>query len=107
MLTLKIVEDPSNKKVASEASVDVLFVAFNKFLKMAWRDQMGPVINAQTLATIEQKAGKLNYSLICFTAALPLGDFEVYVKMTFSELAPQNRRSFRAIIRLLAELVIR
>ena len=52
-------EDPSNQKIASEVSVDVLFVAFNKFLKMAWKDQMGPVISAQNLAAIKQKAGVL------------------------------------------------
>ena len=104
-------EDNSNQKIASEVSVDVLFAAFDKFLKMAWKDQMGPVISAQTLATIEQKAGelyqhyKVKSPLTCYIAALSPGDFEDYVKTTFNEMAPQNRRSFRAIIRLLAELV--
>lgn len=88
------IENPLDTRAASEASVDVIFVAFEKFLRMAWKDQMGQVMSMQTLDSLQEKALKM----------YP-GDFADYVKMVFGEMAPQNRRAFIAIIKLLADLL--
>jgi hypothetical protein len=88
------IEDPFDMRSASEVSVDVIFVAFEKYLRMAWKDQMGQVISLQALDALQEKALKL----------YP-GDFLDYVRMVFGEMAPQNRRAFIAIIKLLADLL--
>ena len=88
------IENPLDIRAASEVSVDIIFVAFEKYLRMAWKDQMGQVMSPQTLDALQEKALKL----------YP-GDFADYVKMVFGEMAPQNRRAFIAIIKLLADLL--
>jgi hypothetical protein len=88
------IENPFDQRAAEEVTVDVLFVAFEKYLRMAWRDQMGQVMSVQTLDSLQEKALK----------AFP-GDFADYVRMVFGEMAPQNRRAFIAIIKLLADLL--
>jgi len=88
------IENPFDQRTASEVSVDVLFVAFEKYLRMAWKDQMGQVMSLSTLNALQDKALKM----------FP-GDFAEYVKMVFGEMAPQNRRAFIAIIKLLADLL--
>ena len=88
------IENPFDNLTAAEASFDVLFVAFEKFLRMAWKDQMGQVMSVETLDALQEKALKL----------FP-GDFVDYVRMIFGEMAPQNRRAFIAIIKLLADLL--
>ncbi|KAH0569232.1 hypothetical protein GP486_000049 [Trichoglossum hirsutum] len=86
-----LMEDPSGVQATSEIAVNVLFTAFEKFLKLVWKEQMGPVISLQTLTIIQDKSGVL----------LP-GDFEDYFKITFGNMPPQNQRAFKAIIKLLA-----
>ena len=88
------VENPFDQRAGSEVSVDILFVAFEKYLRMAWKDQMGPVMPLQTLEALQERALKL----------FP-GDFADYVRLVFDEMAPQNRRAFIAIIKLLADLL--
>jgi len=88
------IENPFDNRPASEASVDVLFVAFEKYLRMAWKDQMGQVMSSQTLDELQERALKL----------MP-ADFADYVRLVFGEMAPQNRRAFIAIIKLLADLL--
>lgn len=88
------IENPFDNRASSEVSVDVLFVAFEKYLRMAWRDQMGQVMSVQTLDALQEKALK----------QFP-GDFADYVRTVFGEMAPQNRRAFIAIIKLLADLL--
>ncbi len=53
-----LVEDPSKYQVAAEVAVDALFVAFEKFLNVAWKDSMGPVITAKMLHSIQDKSSK-------------------------------------------------
>ena len=43
---------------------------------------------------------------LVFTDTLPPHAFEEYFKMMIGEIAPQNRRAFAAIIKLLAEYVL-
>ncbi|KAF4632107.1 hypothetical protein G7Y89_g6022 [Cudoniella acicularis] len=88
------IENPFDQRAASEVSVEVLFVAFEKYLRMAWKDQMGEVMSSQTLDSLQERALKL----------YP-GDFADYVRMIFGEMAPQNRRAFISIIKLLADLL--
>lgn len=88
------IENPFDNRPASEASVDVLFVAFEKYLRMAWKDQMGQVMSSQTLDELQERALKL----------IP-AEFAEYVRLVFGEMAPQNRRAFIAIIKLLADLL--
>jgi hypothetical protein len=88
------IENPFDQRAASEVSFDVLFVAFEKYLRMAWKDQMGQVMSLATLDALQDKALKM----------FP-GDFAEYVKLIFGEMAPQNRRAFIAIIKLLADLL--
>jgi hypothetical protein len=89
-----LIENPFDSRAASESSVEVLFVAFEKYLRMAWKYQMGQVMSIQTLDALQDKALKL----------FP-GDFADYVRIVFGEMAPQNRRAFIAIIKLLADLL--
>jgi hypothetical protein len=89
-----LIQNPSDTRAASEVSIDILFVAFEKFLKIAWKDQMGPVMTLQTLQALEEKSLKL----------FP-GDFADYLKLLFGDMAPQNRRAFVTIVRLLADLL--
>ncbi|TVY50618.1 Rho guanine nucleotide exchange factor gef2 [Lachnellula cervina] len=88
------IENPFDNRASSEVTVDVLFVAFEKYLRMAWKDQMGQVMSLQTLDALQERS--LNQ--------YP-GDFADYVRMVFGEMAPQNRRAFIAIIKLLADLL--
>ncbi|KAL2070272.1 hypothetical protein VTL71DRAFT_13298 [Oculimacula yallundae] len=88
------IENPFDNRPASEASVDVLFVAFEKYLRMAWKDQMGQVMSSQTLDELQERALKM----------MP-ADFAEYVRLVFGEMAPQNRRAFIAVIKLLADLL--
>ncbi|KAG9230817.1 hypothetical protein BJ875DRAFT_518784 [Amylocarpus encephaloides] len=88
------IENPFDQRAASEVSVDILFVAFEKYLRMAWKDQMGQVMSSQTLDGLQDRALKL----------FP-GDFVDYVRMIFGEMAPQNRRAFISIVKLLADLL--
>ncbi|KAI9774280.1 MAG: hypothetical protein M1840_004174 [Geoglossum simile] len=85
-----LMEDPSGIQAASEVAVDIFFAAFEKFLKLAWKNQMGPVISVQTLKAIQDKSDVL----------LP-GNFEDCFKMILGNMEPQNRRAFKAIINLL------
>ncbi|KAI9053129.1 hypothetical protein LZ554_003396 [Drepanopeziza brunnea f. sp. 'monogermtubi'] len=88
------IENPFDNRPATEASVDVLFVAFEKYLRLAWKDQMGQVMSAQTLDELQERALKL----------MP-AEFADYTRLVFGEMAPQNRRAFIAIIKLLADLL--
>ncbi|RFU32066.1 hypothetical protein B7463_g4242, partial [Scytalidium lignicola] len=88
------IENPFDNRPAEESSFEIIFVAFEKFLRLAWKDQMGSVMSLETLDALQEKALKL----------FP-GDFADYVKMVFNEMAPQNRRAFIAIIKLLADLL--
>jgi hypothetical protein len=88
------IENPFDTRTASEVSVDILFAAFEKFLRMAWKDQMGPVVTIQTLQALQEKALKL----------YP-GDFVDFIRLVFGDMAPQNRRAFIAVVKLLADLL--
>ncbi|KAF1943041.1 hypothetical protein EJ02DRAFT_453756 [Clathrospora elynae] len=89
-----LLENPSNLDLAGQSSVDVLFAVFEKFLSVAWKERMGPVLSHATLVSLQMRSDSM----------YP-GEFEEFFRTTFSELAPQNQRALRAIIHLLAELL--
>ncbi|KAF7869971.1 hypothetical protein EAF04_004755 [Stromatinia cepivora] len=88
------IENPFDTRAASETSFDVIFVAFEKFLRLAWKEQMGSVMSLESLDALQERSINL----------YP-GDFNEYVRLIFGEMAPQNRRAFIAIIKLLADLL--
>jgi hypothetical protein len=89
-----LLENSSNLDVAAQSSVDVLFAAFDKFLNIAWREKMGPILTHATLVSLQKKSDSM----------YP-GEFEEFFRTTFESLAPQQQRSLRAVIKLLAELL--
>lgn len=89
-----LLEDPNMMVIAAQAPVDVLFAAFEKFLNVAWKEQIGAVIPYETMEEIQLKAETL------FPA-----DFDEYFASTMRTLAPQNQRAFKGIMRLLADLL--
>lgn len=51
------VEDPSRLQAAAEVSVDILFAAFEKFLKIVWREHMGPLLAVNVIRGLQSKFG--------------------------------------------------
>ncbi|KAI1163719.1 hypothetical protein F5B18DRAFT_308238 [Nemania serpens] len=90
----RLIENPSDIESAPDITADVVFVAFEKFVRIAWRNQMGPIITTKALDALQERASK----------KLP-GDFADFVHYLFADMAPQNRRAFTALIKLLAELL--
>ncbi|RKF64925.1 putative rho guanine nucleotide exchange factor gef2 [Erysiphe neolycopersici] len=88
------IENPEDQRIASEATIDILFAAFKKYLRIAWMEQMGDVVPQQTLDELQLQALRL-----------VSGDFAQYVRLILSEMTPQNRRAFISIIKLLADLL--
>ncbi|KAJ5227009.1 uncharacterized protein N7469_007015 [Penicillium citrinum] len=89
-----LLEDPSKLQAAAEVPVDTLFVAFETFMKNAWSDSMGPVLDLQSLRTLQSQ----------FDTMFPR-DFDESFRKFLADTSPQNRRALAAIIRLLAELL--
>ncbi|KAG5948677.1 hypothetical protein E4U53_006183 [Claviceps sorghi] len=90
----RFIENPSEYEFAADMGAEVVFVAFEKFLHIAWADQIGPVMTMQAMNTLLERANK----------RVP-GDFADFVNYLFKEMAPQNRRAFIAVIKLLADLL--
>ncbi|KAK8127623.1 Rho guanine nucleotide exchange factor gef2 [Apiospora sp. TS-2023a] len=90
----KLIESPFDIDTNSDLTTDVVFVAFEKFVKIAWREQMGPIMSTKALDALQARAAK----------RMP-GDFADFVHFLFSDMAPQNRRAFTALIKLLADLL--
>lgn len=90
----RLIESPFDLDAASDLPADVIFVAFEKFLRIAWTERMGPIMTIQALDTLQARANR----------KVP-GDFADFVNYLFSDMAPQNRRAFTALIKLLADLL--
>ncbi|KAI8942733.1 hypothetical protein NX059_000779 [Plenodomus lindquistii] len=89
-----LLENPANLDLAGQSSVDVLFAVFEKFLQVAWKERMGPVLSHATFVSLQMRSD-----------SMPPGDFEDYFRITFNQLMPANQRALRAIMHLLAELL--
>ncbi|KAH8912929.1 hypothetical protein BR93DRAFT_948993 [Coniochaeta sp. PMI_546] len=90
----RLIESPYDLDASNELSTEVIFAAFEKFVRIAWREQMGPVMTSQCLNALQIRASKR-----------VVGDFADFVKFLFGDMAPQNRRAFTALIKLLADLL--
>jgi hypothetical protein len=88
------IEMPWDTRLAEENGVDVIFVAFEKYLHMGWKDQMGQIMSRETLEALQERALRLYH-----------GDFSAYVRTVLGDMAPQNRRAFIGLIKLLASLL--
>ena len=89
-----LLEDPSRLQAPAEASVDVLFAAFEKFLKRAWKDRMGPLVPAHVLEDM----------LASFDRGRPVL-FSQQFKKSLEDLSPQNKRAFSTTVHLLSDLL--
>ena len=89
-----VLEDPNMMVLAAQAAVDVLFAAFEKFLNVAWREQIGQLLPYSVFLDIQTKAETL----------FPT-DFDQYFRAALSALPPQNQRAFKGIMKLLADLL--
>lgn len=90
----RLIESPYDLEASSEVTAETVFVAFEKFVRIAWREQMGPVMSTQHLDLLLERASR----------RVP-GEFGDFVRYLFNEMAPQNRRAFTALIKLLADLL--
>ena len=89
-----LLEDPSRLQAPAEASVDVLFAAFEKFLRRAWKDRMGPLVPASVLEDM----------LASFDTGRPVL-FSQEFKKSLEDLSPQNKRAFSTTVHLLSDLL--
>jgi hypothetical protein len=89
-----MLEEPVNPELAAQVSVDVLFSAFEKFVRIAWQDKMGPVISVNAWKAIEAKLDSFQP-----------GDFEDTFRLKFNDMSPQNQRALKSIIKLLVDLL--
>ncbi|KAJ5408909.1 hypothetical protein N7509_002792 [Penicillium cosmopolitanum] len=89
-----LLENPTKLQAAAEVPVDTLFVAFETFMKNAWKDSMGAVLDVPSLGRLQNQFDKM----------FPR-DFDEEFRKFLAETSPQNRRALAAIIRLLAELL--
>lgn len=89
-----LMEDPSRLQPAAEVSVDVLFAAFEKFLRRGWRERMGPLIPPNVIQNLQAS----------FDSGKPTV-FAQQVKKALEDMSPQNRRAIAATVRLLADLL--
>ncbi|ROW14058.1 hypothetical protein VPNG_04188 [Cytospora leucostoma] len=90
----RLIESPFDLEASSEVNTETVFVTFEKFVRIAWREQMGPVMSSQHLDLLLERASR----------RVP-GEFGDFVRYLFNEMAPQNRRAFTALIKLLANLL--
>lgn len=89
-----LLEEPGRLQVAAEASIDVLFAAFEKFLKRAWREGMGQLLPTNILQSMQS----------AFDAGKPVM-FKQQVRRSLENMSPQNNRAFAATIKLLLDLL--
>ncbi|PFH60038.1 hypothetical protein XA68_11522 [Ophiocordyceps unilateralis] len=91
----RLIESPFDFEAATaDVGTNAVLAAFEKFLGFAWTGQIGPVMTKQALDSLQERANK----------KVP-GHFADFVQYLFREMAPQNRRAFTALIKLLADLL--
>ncbi|KAI0482211.1 hypothetical protein GGR56DRAFT_684782 [Xylariaceae sp. FL0804] len=90
----KLIESPFEIDTSPELDTGVVFVAFEKFIRIAWGEQMGPVMTKKAMDALQERVSK----------RLP-GDFADFVHFLFGDMAPQNRRAFSSLIKILADLL--
>ena len=89
-----LLEDPTRLQMAAEVSVDVLFAAFERFLRVAWRERMGPLIAPMAIQNLQ-------LGLDAGRPTVFAQDFRNFLE----EMSPQGRRCLAATVKLLSELL--
>ena len=89
-----LLEDPNQYQSTAEVPIDVLFSAFEKFLKREWRTRIGPILPQHFLTRMDTLFNTVSSSLLHD----PFGEL-------LNEMSPQNRRAFSALTKLLYELL--
>lgn len=90
-----LIEDAGNHEAAAQAPVDVLFAAFERFLKVgAWRNNFGLLLSQRCIEELQLNSERLS----------PY-DYEEYLSKVLFELSPQNRRAFKEVLILLMDLL--
>ena len=89
-----LLEDPTRLEEAALVSVDVLFAAFEKFLRKAWRERMGPLIPPDVIKEMQ-----------CIFDTEKATTFTQHVRQSLEEMPPQSRRAFASTIKLLSDLL--
>lgn len=51
------VQDPSKTQAAAAVPVDILFASFEKFLKKAWSEHMGPILPHSAIENMQLGLG--------------------------------------------------
>lgn len=105
-----LVEDPSRISAAEDVSVDILFSAFEKFLRVAWSEHMGPLLPANTIHGMQSRFGMLWRPISEMCADLSVlkdsgrrHEFTKHFKQCLEDMTPQNKRALVATIKLLSE----
>lgn len=88
-----LLEDPSRLQAASEASNDVLFVAFENFMS-TWEEKIGPIMTSPELQEVQMNLDQL----------MP-ADFQIYFRRFLADMTPVHLTSLTEIIKLLADLL--
>jgi len=86
-----LLDDPDNLEHAAQVSIDVLFASFEKFLKTAWQENMGTIVDRPVIEHLESMYVAHNLSQ--------------QFGQAIRRLAPQNQRALRTIIDLLGQLL--
>lgn len=86
--------NPEAHEFAANVPVDVLFMSFEKFLKVAWKERMGRVLERRTIEELRMKAETLG----------PM-DYQDFLLHKLQQCAPQNERAIKAVVGLLADLL--
>ena len=89
-----LLEDPNQYQSTAEVPIDVLFSAFEKFLRREWKARIGPVLPQHILNKMDTLFNTVSSSLLHD----PFGEL-------LNEMSPQNRRAFSALTKLLYELL--
>ncbi|KAA8904653.1 RhoGEF domain-containing protein [Sphaerosporella brunnea] len=89
----QLITDPRSVRIEQDTGIDVVYVAFARFLSEDWREGMGPVVSESALQELQRKSETLHP-----------GDFEDFFRIFVLDWTPQNKRAFRTLIVLLREM---
>ncbi|KAL9103913.1 MAG: hypothetical protein Q9163_001106 [Psora crenata] len=89
-----LLDDPTRLEAAAIVSVDVLFAAFEKFLRRAWRERMGPLVPPSIIKDMQSNVDAGSPTI-----------FAQHFKHSLEEMSPQNRRAFATTVKLLSDLL--
>ena len=63
------VQDPSKIQAAAAVPIDILFASFEKFLKRAWSEHMGPILPHSAIENMQLGLGNIAKDPVLATLA--------------------------------------